>query len=50
MKLVSPTQLDVRGYIGISDDFEIKEDNIEALSMKFLQSLNATQFETLIDF
>ena len=38
------------GYIGISDDFEIKVDDIEALSMKFLQSLNATQFETLIDF
>ena len=38
------------GYIGISDDFEIKEDDIEALSMKFLQSLNSTQFETLIDF
>lgn len=38
------------GYIGISDDFEIKVDDIEALSMKFLQSLNPTQFETLIDF
>ena len=38
------------GYIGISDDFEIKVDDIEALSMKFLQSLNASQFETLIDF
>ena len=38
------------GYIGISDDFEIKVDDIEALSIKFLQSLNATQFETLIDF
>ena len=38
------------GYIGISDDFEIKEDDIESLSMKFLQSLDAKQFDSLIDF
>ena len=38
------------GYIGISDDFEIKEDDIETLSMKFLQSLDSKQFESLIDF
>ena len=38
------------GYIGISDDFEIKEDDIEILSMKFLQSLDSKQFEALIDF
>jgi len=38
------------GYIGISDDFEIKEDDIEALSMKFLQSLDSKQFDALIDF
>ena len=38
------------GYIGISDDFEIKEDDIEALSLKFLESLDSKQFETLIDF
>jgi exodeoxyribonuclease V beta subunit len=31
------------GYIGISDDFEIKYDDIEALSMKFLQSLDPKQ-------
>jgi len=38
------------GYIGISDDFEIKEDDIESLSMKFLQSLDSRQFDSLIDF
>ncbi len=38
------------GYIGISDDFEIKQDDMELLSMKFLQSLNPKQFDTLIDF
>ena len=38
------------GYVGISDDFEIKEDDIEALSLKFLESLDSKQFETLIDF
>ena len=38
------------GYVGVSDDFEIKEDDIETLSMRFLQSLNQVQFDTLIDF
>ncbi len=38
------------GYIGISDDFEIKEDDIESLSMRFLQSLDSKQFDSLIDF
>jgi exodeoxyribonuclease V beta subunit len=38
------------GYVGVSDDFEIKVDDIESLSMKFLQSLDSKQFETLIDF
>ncbi|MDD2886556.1 MAG: RecB-like helicase [Aliarcobacter sp.] len=49
-KFVNKILREFCGYIGISDDFEIKVDDIEALSMKFLQSLNATQFETLIDF
>ena len=49
-KFVNKILREFCGYIGISDDFEIKEDDIESLSMKFLQSLNATQFETLIDF
>jgi exodeoxyribonuclease V beta subunit len=38
------------GYVGVSDDFEIKEDDIESLSMRFLQSLDISQFDTLIDF
>ncbi len=38
------------GYIGISDDFEIKEDNIEVLSAKFLESLDLEKFDKLIDF
>jgi exodeoxyribonuclease V beta subunit len=38
------------GYIGISDDFEIKEDDIESLSSKFLQSLDVKSFDKLIDF
>ena len=49
-KFVNKILREFCGYIGISDDFEIKEDDVEALSMKFLQSLSATQFETLIDF
>lgn len=38
------------GYIGISDDFEIKEDDIEALSGKFLESLSLENFDKLVDF
>lgn len=38
------------GYVGVSDDFEIKEDDVEALSMKFLQSLDVNQFDALINF
>ena len=38
------------GYIGISDDFEIKEDDVEVLSNKFLQSLDMKNFDKLIDF
>ncbi|MCP4970983.1 MAG: RecB-like helicase [Arcobacter sp.] len=38
------------GYIGISDDFEIKEDDIEVLSSKFLESLDIKNFDKLIDF
>ena len=38
------------GYIGVSDDFEIKEDDIEALSIKFLESLDLENFDKLIDF
>ncbi len=38
------------GYIGISDDFEIKEDDIETLSAKFLESLSLENFDKLIDF
>ncbi len=38
------------GYIGISDDFEIKQDDEEVLSSKFLHSLNLQNFDKLIDF
>ncbi|UTJ06897.1 RecB-like helicase [Arcobacter roscoffensis] len=49
-KFVNKILREFCGYIGISDDFEIKEDDIEALSIKFLSSLDAQQFDTLIDF
>ncbi|QKF80968.1 RecB-like helicase [Halarcobacter ebronensis] len=38
------------GYAGVSDDFEIKEDDIESLSAKFLESLDLQSFDKLIDF
>lgn len=49
-KFVNKILREFCGYVGISDDFEIKEDDTEALSMKFLASLNSAQFETMIDF
>lgn len=49
-KFVNKILREFCGYIGISDDFEIKEDDIETLSLKFLESLDLKQFETLIDF
>lgn len=38
------------GYIGLSDDFSIQEDDIENLSYKFLQSLDIEEFDKLINF
>lgn len=49
-KFVNKILREFCGYIGISDDFEIKEDDVEALSAKFLESLNLEEFDKLIDF
>ena len=49
-KFVNKILREFCGYIGISDDFSIKEDDIETLSYKFLQSLNLEQFDKLIEF
>lgn len=49
-KFVNKILREFCGYVGVSDDFEIKEDDVEALSMKFLQSLDVNQFDALIDF
>jgi len=49
-KFVNKILREFCGYVGVSDDFEIKEDDVEALSMKYLQSLDSNTFDTLIDF
>lgn len=49
-KFVNKILREFCGYIGVSDDFAILEDDIENLSYKFLQSLNLEEFEKLIDF
>lgn len=49
-KFVNKILREFCGYVGISDDFEIKEDDVESLSIKFLLSLNETQFDELINF
>lgn len=38
------------GYISISDDFEIKFDEEEIMSIKFLQSLKIDDFKLLLNF
>ncbi|MFW3441414.1 RecB-like helicase [Aliarcobacter butzleri] len=48
-KFVNKILREFCGYIGISDDFEIKNDDIEKLSYEFLKSLNEKDFQTLID-
>ena len=48
-KFVNKILREFCGYIGISDDFEIKNDDIEKLSCEFLKSLNEKDFQTLID-
>ena len=41
-KFINKILREFSGYIGISDDFEIKEDDVEALSYRFLYSLSAS--------
>lgn len=48
-KFVNKILREFCGYIGISDDFKILNDDIEKLSFEFLKSLNEKDFETLID-
>lgn len=38
------------GYLGINDDFDIKEDNTDELSLKFLQSLDLKSFDRFVEF
>ncbi|WP_418186329.1 RecB-like helicase [Aliarcobacter lanthieri] len=49
-KFVNKILREFCGYIGISDDFEIKNDDIELLSYRFLQSLDENSFKDLVDF
>ena len=49
-KFVNKILREFCGYLGISDDFEIKNDDIEHLSLKFLESLEEKAFDDLIEF
>ncbi|MGB5917641.1 RecB-like helicase [Arcobacter sp.] len=49
-KFVNKILREFSGYIGVDDDFSIKQDNIENLEYKFLQSLNLENFDKLINF
>lgn len=49
-KFVNKILREFCGYLNINDDFEIKEDDVEHLSYKFLQSLTFDEFEKLIHF
>ena len=49
-KFVNKILREFCGYVGVSDDFEIKEDDTDNLSLKFLKSLDLKEFDKLIDF
>ncbi|WP_419770640.1 MAG: RecB-like helicase [Candidatus Marinarcus sp.] len=49
-KFVNKILREFCGYIGLNDDFEIKEDNSDDLSLKFLKSLDLRQFDQFVDF
>ena len=49
-KFVNKILREFCGYIGISDDFKIANDDIEVLSYKFLQSLDENGFKELVEF
>lgn len=49
-KFVNKILREFCGYIGISDDFKILNDDIEVLSFKFLQSLDENSFKELVEF
>ena len=49
-KFVNKILREFCGYIGISDDFKIANDDMEVLSYKFLQSLDDNSFKELVEF
>jgi len=49
-KFVNKILREFCGYVGISDDFEIKEDDNDGLGLNFLKSLDLKEFDKLIDF
>ncbi len=49
-KFVNKILREFCGYLGINDDFEIHEDDVEHLSYKFLQSMSLDSFDKLIEF
>jgi len=49
-KFVNKILREFCGYVGVSDDFEIREDDGDDLNLKFLKSLDLKQFDKLIDF
>jgi exodeoxyribonuclease V beta subunit len=49
-KFVNKILREFCGYIGISDDFKIQNDDMEVLSYKYLQSLDENTFKDLVEF
>ncbi len=49
-KFVNKILREFCGYIGISDDFKISNDDTELLGYKFLQSLDEKNFNELVEF
>ncbi|MFA6788711.1 MAG: RecB-like helicase [Arcobacteraceae bacterium] len=38
------------GYVNLNDDFTIKQDNVDELTLKFLESLSLKEFDSFVDF
>ncbi|WP_419763859.1 MAG: RecB-like helicase [Arcobacter sp.] len=49
-KFINKILREFSGYLGVDDDFSIKQDNVENLQYKFLQSLGLEDFDKLITF
>lgn len=49
-KFINKILREFSGYVGLNDDFTIKQDNTDELIMKFLSSLSLNEFDEFVEF